>query len=154
MKDPKVSRRTVLLGTTVGQAGAMVPGMAEGADLGVSVLSFPLSAVTLPPGPFHANRDRTLSYPSFVDAGRLLHAFRLNVGLPSSAHCQSRATQAGFHAGCLSAYPESFIDRVEARQTAWAPYDDRLQGNHANTGNTRCRDIAVNFRDSEISQLP
>src|SRR5688572_10607959 len=171
MKDPKVSRRTVLLGTTVGLAGAMVPGLAEGADIGVSVLPFPLSSVTLQPGPFQANRDRTLSYLSFVDADRLLHTFRLNVGLSSSAQavggwespttelrghstghlltglaqayastgnaayktkgdyivsvlaqCQSRATQVGFNAGYLSAYPESFIDRVEARQTVWAPY--------------------------------
>ncbi|MFI6821120.1 beta-L-arabinofuranosidase domain-containing protein [Micromonospora sp. NPDC050187] len=38
------------------------------------------------------------------------------------AACQDRATTAGFNAGYLSAYPESFIDRVEARQQVWAPY--------------------------------
>ena len=38
------------------------------------------------------------------------------------AICQSRATQAGYNTGYLSAYPESFIDRVEARQSVWAPY--------------------------------
>ena len=171
MKDPKVSRRTVLLGTSVGVAAALLPEFASAADIGVSVLPFPLSAVTLQPGPFQANRDRTLSYLSFVDADRLLHTFRLNVGLASSAQpvggwetpttelrghstghlltalaqayastgnttyktkgdyivsvlaqCQSRAAQAGFNTGYLSAYPESFIDRVEARQTVWAPY--------------------------------
>jgi uncharacterized protein len=38
------------------------------------------------------------------------------------AKCQARATAMGFNTGYLSAYPESFIDRVEARQTVWAPY--------------------------------
>ncbi|XVQ88495.1 beta-L-arabinofuranosidase domain-containing protein [Microbispora siamensis] len=38
------------------------------------------------------------------------------------AKCQARATTAGFNAGYLSAFPESFIDRVEARQQVWAPY--------------------------------
>lgn len=171
MKDPKVSRRTVLLGTSVGLAASLVPEFASAADIGVSVLPFPLSAVTLQAGPFQANRDRTLAYLSFVDADRLLHTFRLNVGLSSTAQavggwespttelrghstghlltalaqayastgdttyktkgdyivsvlaqCQSRAAQSGFNTGYVSAYPESFIDRVEARQTVWAPY--------------------------------
>ena len=39
-----------------------------------------------------------------------------------AGQCQARATTAGFNTGYLSAYPESFIDRVEARQTVWAPY--------------------------------
>jgi uncharacterized protein len=38
------------------------------------------------------------------------------------AICQSRATTAGYRTGYLSAFPESFIDRVEARQSVWAPY--------------------------------
>jgi uncharacterized protein len=38
------------------------------------------------------------------------------------AKCQDRATTAGFNTGYLSAFPESFIDRVEARQPVWAPY--------------------------------
>jgi DUF1680 family protein len=38
------------------------------------------------------------------------------------AQCQARATAAGFNPGYLSAFPESFIDRVEARQAVWAPY--------------------------------
>ncbi len=38
------------------------------------------------------------------------------------ALCQAAAPAAGFHAGYLSAFPESFIDRVEARQRVWAPW--------------------------------
>ncbi|NUT34291.1 MAG: hypothetical protein HOV79_14580 [Hamadaea sp.] len=141
------------------------------ADVGVSAYPFPLSAVTLLPGPFASNMGRTSAYLKFVDADRLLHTFRLNVGLPSSAtpcggwespttelrghstghlltglalayantgdtafkakgdyivsvlaQCQARASTAGFNTGYLSAFPESFIDRVEARQSVWAPY--------------------------------
>lgn len=38
------------------------------------------------------------------------------------AKCQARATAMGFNTGYLSAYPESLIDRVEARSSVWAPY--------------------------------
>ncbi|MEU4893282.1 beta-L-arabinofuranosidase domain-containing protein [Streptomyces sp. NPDC044780] len=47
--------------------------------------AFPLSAVRLLESPFLANMRRTLSYLRFVDPDRLLHTFRLNVGLPSTA---------------------------------------------------------------------
>lgn len=38
------------------------------------------------------------------------------------AKCQSNSPAAGFHAGYLSAFPESFIDRVENRQNVWVPW--------------------------------
>ncbi|WNV86292.1 beta-L-arabinofuranosidase domain-containing protein [Umezawaea sp. Da 62-37] len=38
------------------------------------------------------------------------------------ATCQDRAQTAGYTAGYLSAFPESFIARVEAREAVWAPY--------------------------------
>jgi hypothetical protein len=38
------------------------------------------------------------------------------------ALCQSNSPAAGFHAGYLSAFPESFIDRVENSQPVWAPW--------------------------------
>ncbi|XVS62342.1 beta-L-arabinofuranosidase domain-containing protein [Actinosynnema sp. CA-299493] len=140
-------------------------------DTGASAHAFPLGAVTLLAGPFQTNTSRTHAYLKFLDADRLLHTFRLNVGLPSSAAacggwespttelrghstghvltalaqayastgdtafrskgdhlvtqlaaCQDRAQAAGFTTGYLSAFPESFIDRVEARQQVWAPY--------------------------------
>jgi DUF1680 family protein len=140
-------------------------------DFGVSVFAFPLSQVTLLDGPFKANMGRTMAYLAFVDPDRLLHTFRLNVGLASLASpcggwetpttelrghsighllsglaqayantgdaamkakgdylvgelakCQARATTAGFNPGYLSAYPESFFDRLEALTAVWAPY--------------------------------
>jgi uncharacterized protein len=135
-------------------------------DTGTSADPFPLGAVALLAGPFQRNASRTHAYLKFLDADRLLHAFRLNVGLPSSAspcggwespttelrghstgHVLSALSQAyastgdtAFKAksdylvaqlalcqdrgssGYLSAFPESFIDRVEARQQVWAPY--------------------------------
>lgn len=168
-----VSRRTILLATSAAAASSTLAweSAALAADTGVSVYPFPLNAVSLLTGPFASNMGRTHAYLKFVDADRLLHTFRLNVGLSSSAAacggwespttelrghstghlltglaqayastgdtafktkgdyivstlatCQSRAAQSGYNTGYLSAYPESFIDRVEARQSVWAPY--------------------------------
>jgi uncharacterized protein len=90
---PAISRRTLLHpagGVAAGAVAASVlpAGTALAAirpDIGVSVFPFPLPAVTLLHSPFLANMNRTLSYLSFVDHERLLHTFRLNVGLSSSA---------------------------------------------------------------------
>ncbi len=38
------------------------------------------------------------------------------------ALCQSNSPEAGFHEGYLSAFPESFIDRVEQGRQVWAPW--------------------------------
>ena len=38
------------------------------------------------------------------------------------AVCQGNSPAAGFHAGYLSAFPESFIDRVEQRKNVWVPW--------------------------------
>ncbi|HEY7483994.1 MAG TPA: beta-L-arabinofuranosidase domain-containing protein [Streptosporangiaceae bacterium] len=176
MDLPRRQFMQVAGGTAAGLAiGSMLlPEAASAAarpDIGVSVFPFPLTQVTLLDGPFKSNMGRTASYLTFVDADRLLHTFRLNVGLSSSAQpcggwetpttelrghstghllsalaqayantgtaayktkgdyivgvlaqCQARAATAGFNTGYLSAYPESFIDRVEARQQVWAPY--------------------------------
>ncbi|GHE68490.1 hypothetical protein GCM10014715_22730 [Streptomyces spiralis] len=46
---------------------------------------FPLSEVRLLDSPFLANMRRTCAYLLFVDIDRLLHTFRTNVGLPSTA---------------------------------------------------------------------
>lgn len=185
MPIPAQSRRTVLragLVVAASAAGAL-PGTAAAApaasapaasalqDVGVSADPFPLGAVALLAGPFQSNTARTHAYLKFLDPDRLLHTFRLNVGLSSSAvpcggwespttelrghstgHvltalaqayastgdtafrakgdylvaqlaiCQDRAQTAGFKTGYLSAFPESFIARVETGQTVWAPY--------------------------------
>jgi uncharacterized protein len=167
-------------------------------DIGVSVFPFSISQVSLLDSPFRANMNRILAYLSFIDADRMLHTFRVNVGLPSSAQpvggwdapnvelrghsmghllsalalayantgtaayktkgdylvnqlavCQGRASAAGFNGGYLSAYPETFIDRVEARQTVWAPYYTLhkimagLLDMHLLTGNAEALDVLV-----------
>jgi DUF1680 family protein len=132
---------------------------------------FPLDAVTLLDSPFRDNQRRNSAYLRFVDTDRLLHTFRLNVGLPSSAapcggweapsvelrghstghllsglalafadtgeqalrdkgrtvvaalaECQAASPAAGYGKGYLSAFPESFFDRLEAGTGVWAPY--------------------------------
>ncbi|ACU73856.1 protein of unknown function DUF1680 [Catenulispora acidiphila DSM 44928] len=40
----------------------------------------------------------------------------------SLAACQAASPAAGFHTGYLSAFPESFFDRLESGQSVWAPY--------------------------------
>src|SRR5205085_3336451 len=93
MAGTRIPRRTLLQLAGAAAAGSTLPfgaavagaATAPRPDVGVSVFPFPLSAVTLLNSPFQANMNRTLAYLSFVDPDRLLHTFRLNVGLPSSA---------------------------------------------------------------------
>lgn len=54
-------------------------------DFGVSAFPFALSQVRLTTGRWLENQNRTLAYLRFIDADRMLHTFRTNVGLPSSA---------------------------------------------------------------------
>src|SRR5688572_19219486 len=93
--QPTVSRRTVLAtsaavaastaaGSALGVTASSAPAHAARADIGVSAYPFPLNAVTLLAGPFQANTGRTQEYLRFIDPDRLLHTFRLNVGLSSS----------------------------------------------------------------------
>jgi hypothetical protein len=132
---------------------------------------FPLTDVRLLDGPFRDAMLRDQKYLLALEPDRLLHTFRVNVGLPSSAQplggweepkgelrghslghylsalslmyastgdavfkqradyivgelakCQSNSPAAGFHEGYLSAFPESFIDRVEQGKRVWAPW--------------------------------
>jgi len=132
---------------------------------------FTLTDVRLLDGPFRDAMVRDQEYVLSLNPDRLLHNFRVNVGLPSSAQplggwedpkselrghslghylsalslmyastgnaeykrrvdyivgelakCQSHSVTAGFHEGYLSAFPESFIDRVEQGQKVWAPW--------------------------------
>ena len=61
----------------------------------------------------------SLMYASTGDAELKQRVDYLVAGL---AECQSNSVSAGFHAGYLSAFPESFIDRVENRKPVWAPW--------------------------------
>ena len=100
MAERIISRRDFLQASGAGVAGAVLLSACAGEgdegvasaelavareDFGVSVFAFPLSRVALLDGPFKANMGRTLSYLAFVDPDRMLHTFRLNVGLSSSA---------------------------------------------------------------------
>jgi DUF1680 family protein len=83
-----MDRRTLLRGAGALTAAPLlrIPTVAAArTDIGVSVFPFPLTAVRLSAGPFLDNMNRTLAYLSFVDADRLLHTFRLNYGITSTA---------------------------------------------------------------------
>jgi uncharacterized protein len=229
MSERVISRRNFMQISGAGVAGAaLLPacaldGSAEAIavdaleaarpDIGVSVFQFPLSRVTLLDGPFKSNMNRTTAYLAFVDPERMLHTFRRNVGVSSSAaalggwetpttelrghsmghlltglaqayantgnatyktkgdylvaelaKCQARASAAGFNTGYLSAYPESFIDRLEALQTVWAPYYTLhkimagLLDQHLLAGNQQALTVLlaqagwVSFRTGRLSQ--
>ncbi|MFB9681922.1 beta-L-arabinofuranosidase domain-containing protein [Streptosporangium vulgare] len=141
------------------------------ADIGVSAYPFDLGQVRLTSGRWLENQNRTLTYLRFIDADRMLHTFRINAGLSSTAQpvggwegpgvelrghsmghllsalaqayaatgdsafktkgdylvgvlaaCQRAAPNRGYRAGYLSAFPESFLDRVESGQQVWAPW--------------------------------
>ncbi|MEJ8655475.1 glycoside hydrolase family 127 protein [Streptomyces sp. MS1.AVA.4] len=69
----------------VAPADAAVAAAAMKAPRRPALHPFPLRSVTLLDSPFRANMRRTCAYMLFVDADRLLHTFRINVGLPSTA---------------------------------------------------------------------
>jgi DUF1680 family protein len=133
--------------------------------------AFPLRDVRILEGPFRDAQQRDLAYLLSLDPDRLLHTFRLNAGLPTTAKpyggweapqvelrghslghyltacslmyeatgderlkaralaivaelrkVQQALPSRGMHPGYLSAFPEEFFDRVEARKGVWAPY--------------------------------
>lgn len=137
----------------------------------VKASAFSLTDVRLLDGPFREAMVRDQKYLLELDPERLLHTFRLNAGLPSSAKplggweapevelrghsmghflsalalmysstgderfknkanaivtelakVQQASPSRGFNPGYLSAFPEEFFDRVDARKQVWAPY--------------------------------
>ncbi|MEU4656473.1 beta-L-arabinofuranosidase domain-containing protein [Streptomyces sp. NPDC023723] len=96
---PRPSRRGVIAAASAAAAGTAlpVPAMAAPASeapsrspaqdpaQGPALAPFALSEVRLLDSPFLANMRRTCAYLLFVDLDRLLHTFRRNVGLPSTA---------------------------------------------------------------------
>lgn len=173
---------------------------------------FPLQDVRLLDGPFKQAMTLDQEYLLSLDPDRLLHNFRVNAALPSSAkplggweapdvelrghtvgHYLSalalmyaasddvrfktraermveelatiqEAQATRFHQGYLSAFPEEFFDRVEARQRVWAPYYTihkimaGLVDVHHLCGNARALDVVtkmadwVKFRVDRISE--
>ena len=137
----------------------------------IKAFAFDLKDVRLLDGPFKDAMERNRKVLLALDADRLLHTFRLNAGLPSTAQpyggweepkcevrghclghylsacalawagagdetlkaraaymveelakCQAALPARGSPPGYLSAYPESFIDRVAAGKPVWAPW--------------------------------
>jgi hypothetical protein len=160
----RLATALALLLTTAGRglAAAPPPPAAE---------PFPLRDVRILDGPFRDAQRRGLAYLLSLDADRLLHSFRRNAGLPTSARpyggweapdvelrghslghyltacalmheatgderlraralaivgelrkVQQALPTRGMRPGYLSAFPEEFFDRVEARRPVWAPY--------------------------------
>ena len=78
---------------------------------------------------------------------------RVDAMVDGFATCQAAAEDAGYHAGYLSAFPESFIDRVEAGEWVWAPWYTLhkimagLLDAHRLAGNARARDVLVAMAD-------
>ena len=69
------------------------------------------------------------------------------------SRCQARARRAGFHDGYLSAFPESFFDRLEAGRPVWSPYYmihkimAGLIDQHELTGNAQALETAARLGD-------
>src|SRR5262249_52312432 len=136
----------------------------------LQAIPFPLTQVRLLDGPFRQAQRLDAEYLVSLEPDRLLHNFRVNAGLSSSAaplggweapDVELRGHTVGhylsalalmyaatgdarfkaradsmvgelakiqseqaekFHPGYLSAFPEEFFDRVDARRRVWAPY--------------------------------
>jgi DUF1680 family protein len=185
--------------TDPGQSRAPVAKVPD--KIAAQAMAFDLADVRLLDGPFRDAMLRDQKYLLQLDADRLLHNFRVNAGLPSSAkplggweapdvelrghslgHYLSalalmyrstgderfkvkadgsvvelakiqQAMASRFHPGYLSAFPESFIDRVETRQQVWAPYYTLhkimagLLDVHLLCGNGQALDILVKMAD-------
>ena len=69
------------------------------------------------------------------------------------AKCQAAMPAQGYHAGYLSAFPESFFDRVDAQQPVWAPWYTMhkimagLLDAHIQTGNQQALDVLNRLAD-------
>ena len=79
------------------------------------------------------------------------------------AQCQSNSPAAGFHEGYLSAFPETFIDRVEQGTWVWAPWYTLhkimagLLDAHQHCGNAQALDVLTKMADwvkFRVDRLP
>src|SRR5579871_1260855 len=158
---------------------------------------FSLTEVRLLDGPFQHAQELDHQYLLSLDPDRLLHNFRINAGLPSTARplggweapdCELRGHFVGHYlsacaqmyastgdkqllghadyvvaelarcqqklgAGYLSAFPETFIDRVETARPVWAPWYTLhkilagLLDMHAYGGNKQALEVAEKMAD-------
>lgn len=168
----------------------------------IKALPFDLTEVRLLDGPFRHAMELDRQYLLSLEVDRLLHTFRLNAGLPSSAmplggweepkgelrghftgHYLSACAlmyastgdarvkekgdavvaglaecQQKIGTGYLSAFPEEFFDRVEARKRVWAPYYTLhkiyagLLDMYVHCGNRQALDTCKKFADWVIAR--
>ncbi len=192
---------TIAVTALSASSGARVVPAAVANKVALKATPFPLQDVRLLDGPFKQAMQLDEQYLLSLDPDRLLHNFRVNAGLPSSAkplggweapdvelrghavgHYLSavalmyaatgdarfkargdlmvaelatiQAAQAKkFHPGYLSAFPEEFFDRVDARQRVWAPYYTihkimaGLLDVHELAGNAQALDVVTKMAD-------
>jgi DUF1680 family protein len=163
---------------------------------------FALTQVRLLDGPFKHAQELDHQYLLSLDPDRLLHTFRINAGIPTTAQplggwedpkCELRGhfvghylsacglmyastgderlkqkaaavvaglaeCQAKLGNGYLSAYPESFLDRVETLKPVWAPYYTLhkvyagLQDVYVYCGNQQALEVCKRFADWVIAR--
>ncbi|MGO9218803.1 MAG: glycoside hydrolase family 127 protein [Streptosporangiaceae bacterium] len=170
MSSQPVSRRAVLAAIGGGAAGAVLgsvlpPGRLSAASgnwtsgyvpdgtTGLSA-AFPLSAVRLLDSPLRANQARNTNYLMFVDPDRMLHTFRHNYGLPSSARpCGGWEAPGSLVRGHCTGHLMSGLALTYANTGNQAAADkgaylvDQLAGLQA-------RDRAAGFHDGYLSAFP
>ncbi len=90
---------------------------------------------------------------SYANTGHQAAADKGHYLVDQLTRCQSRARRAGFHDGYLSAFPESFFDRLEAGLPVWSPYYmihkimAGLIDQHELTGNAQALETAARLGD-------
>jgi DUF1680 family protein len=78
---------------------------------------------------------------------------RVDAIVADLAECQAAMPDAGYHAGYLSAFPESFFNRVDAQKPVWAPWYTMhkilagLIDAHLRTGNAQALEVATKLAD-------
>jgi DUF1680 family protein len=89
----------------------------------------------------------------FASTGDAKLKERVNYIVAELAKCQEAMPKQGYNKGFLSAYPESFFDRVDTCKPVWAPYYTLhkilagLLDAHDHCGNKQALDIVVKVAD-------
>jgi DUF1680 family protein len=124
MHRPALASLTLLaLVAAVAVVAVPVAGAADSAPAGVKLEAFPLRDVRLLDGPFREMQQRGLAYLLSLDPDRLLHTFRLNAGLPTSA-----VPYGGWEAPQVELRGHSLGHYLTACALAWeATGDERLR---------------------------
>jgi uncharacterized protein len=133
-----------LAGSALGRSGGdPSPDGVELVRISVAARPFPLENVRLLPGPCFEARTRNARYLASMPADRLLHAFRVNAGLPSSAEplggwekpdCELRGHFTGGHylSACALTYAATGDEEFRRRANAMVAELATCQRAHRN----------------------